>query len=96
MMARLECALDLDQAAELETEVKYEGYVRRQSEAVDRYKRLDDAVIPAALNFASVPGLSTEVRERLAKVRPASLGQAARMPGITPAAIGLLAVYLRS
>jgi tRNA uridine 5-carboxymethylaminomethyl modification enzyme len=96
IMARLQPTLDLDQAAELETEVKYEGYVRRQAEAVDRQKRLEEAVIPEALNFASVPGLSTEVRERLTKVRPASLGQAARMPGITPAAIGLLAVYLRS
>jgi tRNA uridine 5-carboxymethylaminomethyl modification enzyme len=96
MMARLESALDLDQAAELETEIKYEGYVRRQAEAVHRQKRLEDAIIPAALNFSAVPGLSTEARERLAKLRPASLGQAARMPGITPAAIGLLAVYLRS
>ena len=96
MMARLEPVLDLDQAAELETEVKYEGYIRRQTVVVDRYKRLEDAVIPEALNFASVPGLSTEVRERLTRVRPVSLGQAARMPGITPAAIGLLAVYLRS
>ena len=96
LMAGLDPWLDLDQAAELETEIKYEGYVRRQAEAVDRHKRLEDAIIPAALNFASVPGLSTEARERLAKLRPASLGQAARMPGITPAAIGLLAVYLRS
>jgi tRNA uridine 5-carboxymethylaminomethyl modification enzyme len=96
MMACLEPALGLDQAAELETEVKYEGYVRRQAEAVDRQKRLEDAVIPEALNFASVPGLSTEVRERLTKLRPTSLGQAARAPGITPAAIELLAVYLRS
>ncbi|HTT75814.1 MAG TPA: tRNA uridine-5-carboxymethylaminomethyl(34) synthesis enzyme MnmG [Candidatus Binataceae bacterium] len=95
-MAQLEPALNFDQAAELETEVKYEGYVRRQAETVDRYRRLEDAIIPQALNFALVPGLSTEVRERLTKLRPVSLGQAARMPGITPAAIGLLAVYLRS
>ena len=95
-MAQLEPALNFDQAAELETEVRYEGYVRRQAETVDRYRRLEDAIIPQALNFALVPGLSTEVRERLTKLRPVSLGQAARMPGITPAAIGLLAVYLRS
>ncbi|MGA2411287.1 MAG: tRNA uridine-5-carboxymethylaminomethyl(34) synthesis enzyme MnmG [Candidatus Binataceae bacterium] len=95
MMARLDPLLDLDQAAELETEVKYEGYVKRQAEAVDRFRRLEDALIPSAFDFALVPGLSAEVRERLAKVRPASLGQAARMPGITPAAISLLAVTLR-
>ena len=96
MMTGLDSTLDADQAAELETEVKYEGYVRRQAEVVERHKRLEDAIIPAGLNFSTVPGLSTEARERLGKLRPASLGQAARMPGITPAAIGLLAVYLRS
>jgi tRNA uridine 5-carboxymethylaminomethyl modification enzyme len=96
MMAHLEPILDFDQAAELETEVKYEGYVRRQAEAVGRSRRMEDALIPSALDFDLVPGLSTEARERLAKVRPVSLGQAARMPGITPAAISLLAVFLRS
>jgi tRNA uridine 5-carboxymethylaminomethyl modification enzyme len=88
--------LDRDAAAELETEVKYEGYVRRQAEAIERFRRMEDSLIPEALDFAQVGGLSTEVRERLTKVRPRSLGQAARMPGITPAAVALLAVHLRS
>ena len=95
-LARIERALDFDQAAELETEVKYEGYVRRQSEAVERFKRLEEAAIPPWIDFGAVPGLSTEVCERLSKVRPRSLGQAARMPGITPAAVSILAVHIRA
>jgi tRNA uridine 5-carboxymethylaminomethyl modification enzyme len=88
--------LDFDQAAELETEVKYEGYVRRQNESVERSRRLEETPIPAWLDFHRVPGLSTEVRERLTSVRPASLGQAARTPGVTPAAVSLIAVHIRS
>jgi tRNA uridine 5-carboxymethylaminomethyl modification enzyme len=95
-MAGLESLLAPDEAAELEIDVKYQGYVRRQAEAVERFRRLDDTVIPQSLDYATVPGLSTEARERLGKVRPHSLGQAARMPGITPAAVSLLSVYLKS
>jgi tRNA uridine 5-carboxymethylaminomethyl modification enzyme len=95
-IARIERALDFDQAAELETEVKYEGYVRRQSEAIERFKRLEEAIIPEWVDFGAVPGLSTEVCERLSSVRPHSLGQAARMPGITPAAVSILAVHIRA
>jgi tRNA uridine 5-carboxymethylaminomethyl modification enzyme len=94
-LAGLEPALTVDQAAELEIEVKYDGYVKRQADAVERFKRLEETVIPAWLDYAAVPGLSTEVRERLVKVQPRSLGQAARMPGVTPAAISLLAVHIR-
>jgi tRNA uridine 5-carboxymethylaminomethyl modification enzyme len=96
MMTGLPAALDFDQAAELEIEVKYDGYVKRQTEAIERFRRLEDAPIPEWVDFDAVTGLSTEVRERLAKVRPGSLGQAARMPGITPAAVSLLAVHIRS
>ncbi len=88
--------LDIDQAAELETEIKYEGYVRRQTDAVERSKRLEDTAIPEWLDFRAVKGLSTEVCERLSQVRPCTLGQAARMPGITPAAVALLAVQIRA
>jgi len=88
--------LDIDQAAEMETEIKYEGYVRRQTDAVERSKRLEDTAIPEWLDFRAVRGLSTEVRERLSQVRPCTLGQAARMPGITPAAVALLAVQIRA
>jgi tRNA uridine 5-carboxymethylaminomethyl modification enzyme len=88
--------LNLDEAAELETEIKYEGYVRRQVEAVERFARLEDTTIPDWVDFKGVMGLSTEVSERLCAVRPRSLGQAARMAGITPAAISILAVHIKS
>ncbi|MGH7906231.1 MAG: FAD-dependent oxidoreductase, partial [Candidatus Binataceae bacterium] len=88
-------ALGVDEAAELETEVKYDGYIRRQAEAVERFKRLEDTLIPDSLDYGAVAGLSTEVRERLTAGRPRSLGQAARMPGITPAAVSILAVHLK-
>ncbi|MGO9452139.1 MAG: tRNA uridine-5-carboxymethylaminomethyl(34) synthesis enzyme MnmG [Candidatus Binataceae bacterium] len=95
-IAGLEAALDFDQAAELEIDVKYDGYVRRQAEAIERFKRLEDASIPDWVDFHGVRGLSTEVRERLSAARPQSLGQAARMPGITPVAVSILAVHIRA
>jgi tRNA uridine 5-carboxymethylaminomethyl modification enzyme len=95
-MINLEPALDFDQAAELEIEIKYDGYVRRQAESIERYRRLENAAIPDWFDYDRIAGLSTEVRERLTAVRPSSLGQAARMPGITPAAVSILAVHLRS
>jgi tRNA uridine 5-carboxymethylaminomethyl modification enzyme len=94
-IAGLAPMLEVDQAAELETEVKYEGYVRRQTDAVERSKRLEDTLIPQWLDFRTVSGLSIEVCERLSQIQPRTLGQAARMPGITPAAIALLAVQIR-
>jgi tRNA uridine 5-carboxymethylaminomethyl modification enzyme len=94
-IAGLAPTLEIDQAAELETEVKYEGYVRRQTDAVERSKRLEDTLIPQWLDFRAMSGLSIEVCERLSQGRPRTLGQAARMPGITPAAIALLAVQIR-
>ncbi len=95
-MARLESPLDVDSAAELEVEVKYDGYVRRQVESIERFRRLENTAIPEWFDYGRVPGLSTEVRERLVIIKPESLGQAARMPGITPAALSILAVHLRS
>jgi tRNA uridine 5-carboxymethylaminomethyl modification enzyme len=94
-MAALDPALTADQAAELEVDVKYDGYVKRQTEAVERFRRLEDARIPHWVDFGAVPGLSTEVRERLSAGRPVSLGQAARIPGVTPAAVSLLAIHIK-
>ena len=94
-MASLADPLDLDEAAELEIDVKYHGYVQRQSEAIERFRRLEETTIPEWVDFHRVRGLSTEVRERLSASRPHSLGQAARMPGITPAAVSILAVHIK-
>src|SRR5213593_2192918 len=84
---------DVAVARQVEVSAKYEGYVRRMLDDVARFKRLEQRLIPDALDYRNVPGLSTEIRERLAEVRPRSLGQASRIPGVTPAAISILAVW---
>ena len=84
-----------DVMAQVEVEVKYSGYVKRQQDAVDRFKRLEGTAIPQQLDYGAVVGLSREVCERLSHVRPFSLGQAARIPGVTPAALALLSVHLK-
>lgn len=84
---------DADLARQVEIAVKYDGYIRRMREEIARFKASEGARIPEALDYATVPGLSTEARQRLAEVRPRSLGQAARVPGITPAAVSILAVW---
>ena len=87
--------LSLEVRDELETGIKYAGYIRRQQEQVERFRRLEDLVIPADFDFEAVHGLSAEVREKLKLVAPRTLGQAGRIPGVTPAAIAILAVLLR-
>jgi tRNA uridine 5-carboxymethylaminomethyl modification enzyme len=82
-------------ALQLEVTAKYAGYIERQSQEVERQARHEAARVPADLDYGAVPGLSTEVRQRLAEVQPATLGQAARIPGVTPAAISILLVYLK-
>jgi tRNA uridine 5-carboxymethylaminomethyl modification enzyme len=79
----------------VEVEIKYAGYIKRQQDAVERFRLMDDAVIPADLDYTTVAGLSSEAKEKLAIVRPASIGQAGRIPGMTPAALSLLAVHLK-
>lgn len=87
--------LSADVAAQVEIEIKYSGYVRRQEELVERLRKMEETPIPPDLDFETIPGLSREVREKLSRIRPRSLGQAARVPGLTPAAIALLSVHLR-
>jgi tRNA uridine 5-carboxymethylaminomethyl modification enzyme len=79
---------------QVEIELKYEGYIERQQREVERFRRLESRPVPDGFDYSGVIGLSTEVREKLIAVRPASVGQAARVPGITPAAIALLLVAL--
>ena len=82
-------------AAEVEIALKYSGYIRRQEEGVERLRSLEKARIPKNLNYEVVSGLSQEVREKLVALQPLSLGQAARIPGVTPAALSLLAIHLK-
>ncbi|MCX5899152.1 MAG: tRNA uridine-5-carboxymethylaminomethyl(34) synthesis enzyme MnmG [Proteobacteria bacterium] len=80
---------------QVETEVKYEGYIARQVLLIEKFKRMEDARIPEDLAFDTIPGLTAEVREKLLRVRPASLGQASRISGITPAALSILMISIK-
>jgi len=82
-------------ARQVEIEVKYEGYIKRQNLEVEKFKQLEDKIIPPNFDFNSVPGLSTEIKEKLSRIRPTSLGQASRISGVTPAAISILMIYLK-
>lgn len=78
----------------VETEVKYEGYLAQQRRHVERLQSSVERPIPAAFSYSGLAGLSREVREKLERVRPATLGQAARIPGVTPAAVAILDLHL--
>lgn len=80
---------------QLEIKVKYEGYINRQLEAVKQFVHLEKKRLPPDFDYDAVPGLSLEVRQKLKDIRPQSLGQAARISGVTPAAIAILLVYLK-
>ncbi len=83
-------------AAHLETEIKYAGYIERQRQEAERFKRLEDKRIPQDLQYEGLPGFSREVVEKLTAIRPRSIGQAARISGITPAAISLLLIAVEA
>jgi tRNA uridine 5-carboxymethylaminomethyl modification enzyme len=85
---------DIEIAYEIELQVKYSGYIKRQLQQIGRFKNLETKPIPLAFNYDETPGFSREVLEKLKKVRPASIGQASRISGVTPAAISLLLVAL--
>ncbi len=80
---------------QVDVQAKYTGYIERQLEEIERQRRSEETTLPDTLDYAQVRGLSTEARQRLSEVRPATLGQAARIPGITPAAISLLLIHLK-
>ncbi len=92
---RLDLALAEQVCAQVEVQAKYSGYLKRQSEEVDRSRHHERLRLPSDLDYALVCGLSNEARQRLAEVRPETIGQAARIPGLTPAAVALLLVHLR-
>lgn len=83
-----------DVAEQIEIAAKYDGYIKRQQDQVDATARHEDVAIPPELDFASIKSLSTESRQKLDRVRPVSLGQASRIPGVTPADLSVLSVYL--
>ena len=91
---RLQIADPMLDFTSLETIYRYEGYLRRQGESVERLKRQEGRAIPQGFVFAGIPGLSRESVERLSAVRPETIGQALRIPGLTPAAVALVAAHV--
>ena len=92
------CTLDVEDSAitdEIELQVKYAGYIQRQEEQVERFRRLERMELPQDFSYKGLPGLSNEVVEKLSTIQPRSLGQAARISGVTPAAIAVLQVHLK-
>ena len=81
--------------AQLDVAAKYAGYIERQEEEIARHRRNEETRLPDDLDYARVAGLSNEARQKLATIRPATVGQAARVPGITPAAVSILLVHLK-
>ena len=87
-------ALDPDAATETELRVRYAGYIRRQEHSVRQMGRMENARLPSDLDYAAVPSLRTEARQQLGKVRPMTVGQASRIPGVTAADVSVLLVHL--
>ena len=94
-LAALDDRLPREVRAQVEVRAKYAGYIERQQLEIERSRRNEDTSLPQDLDYGRVAGLSHEVRQKLADVRPSTLGQAARVPGVTPAAISILLIHLK-
>jgi tRNA uridine 5-carboxymethylaminomethyl modification enzyme len=86
---------DEEIAEQVEIQAKYHGYIERQQEEIDRQRRNEGKLLPTDFDYSQVKGLSSEVREKLIASCPETIGQAARIPGVTPAAVSLLLVHLK-
>jgi tRNA uridine 5-carboxymethylaminomethyl modification enzyme len=87
--------IDEEIARKVEIEIKYEGYIERQLKEVEKFKDIEKIKIPPDFDYINIHGLSNELKEKLSCVKPISLGQASRIPGITPAAISVIMIYLK-
>ncbi len=88
-------AVDASVATQVEVQIKYAGYIARQEEDIVRQQRYEETLLPESVNYEEVKGLSNEVREKLMTLKPANIGVATRIPGVTPAAISLLLIHLK-
>ena len=78
----------------VEVDAKYAGYIKRQEMMIDRTKKMENKAIPESLDYSEVRGLKKAAQQRLSQIKPTTLGQAGRVSGITPADVGLLAVWM--
>ncbi|GAG96972.1 unnamed protein product, partial [marine sediment metagenome] len=89
------CTVEREIARQVEIQIMYDGYIERELQQVEKFKKMENLKIPSGFGFQNIPGLSSEVKEKLSKIKPHSLGQASRISGITPAAISILIIYLK-
>lgn len=87
-------ALSREEAEQVEIDIKYEGYINKQNQQVERFNKMEQKKIPAELDYDKIQGLSREAQQKLANIRPSSLGQASRISGVSPADISILLIYL--
>ncbi len=87
--------LNDQQITRLETEIKFEGYLKRQLQDIERVRKMENVLIPDLFSFTEIAGLSVEVKERLKQFRPRTLGQTSRISGITPSAVSIIAIHLK-
>jgi tRNA uridine 5-carboxymethylaminomethyl modification enzyme len=92
--ATLRESLSAEEIKSVETAIKYEGYLRQQTAEIEKMKKASSRSIPNHFDYRSIPGLSREMMEKFTRVRPGTLGQASRIPGVTPAALSVLQIYL--
>lgn len=90
------CVTDNEVVEQLEIQAKYAGYMQRQQAEIDKTKRMQETAIPSEFDYASIKGLSNEVLQKLSTIRPQTVSQAARISGVTPAAVSLLVVHLKA
>jgi tRNA uridine 5-carboxymethylaminomethyl modification enzyme len=93
---RKDVTLNKTAREEVEILVKYEGYIKRQEQQVEQFKKMEKMLIPDDVDFKAIPTISLEAREKLSKLRPASVGQAGRISGVSPADVTALVVYLKT
>jgi tRNA uridine 5-carboxymethylaminomethyl modification enzyme len=86
---------DREVAQQIEIQAKYAGYIARSRDEIDQHRRHEETKLPIDFDYLNVHGLSIEVRQKLLAHRPVTVGQAARVPGVTPAAISLLLIHLK-
>jgi tRNA uridine 5-carboxymethylaminomethyl modification enzyme len=89
-----EPAVSAEEARIVELEIKYEGFIERQLSDVERLSKIERISLPEGIDYSKIHGLSTEIKEKLSKMRPFNLGQASRISGVTPAAVTVLMIYL--
>lgn len=80
----------------VENQIKYEGYIKRQLEEIEKYRKNENTVLPSDIDYDSIRALSSEVIQKLSDHRPETIGQASRLQGVTPASISILLVYLKT